>query len=151
MSTPSGRGHTILVVDDNPDLRSLVAESLRRLGSFTVVTAEDGVEGLRRYFDVRPDCVVIDVMMPGMDGYQLIRALRGDPDSRATPLVILSALEGERDRLGGFLAGVDEYLVKPVSPLDLVRTIQLVINRGEDERRRRLRALLDDPSFQPEE
>jgi DNA-binding response OmpR family regulator len=151
MSTPSGAGHTVLVVDDNADLRALVADSLRKLGSFTVFTAEDGAQGLERYFTVRPDCVVVDVVMPGLDGYQLIWALRGDPASSATPLVILSALEGEKDRLGGLLAGSDEYLVKPVSPLELVRTITQVINRSEEERRRRLRALLDDPRVRPEE
>jgi CheY-like chemotaxis protein len=146
MSTPSGTGYTVLVVDDNPDLLALVAESLRKLGRFTVVTAQDGIQGLERYFEVRPDCVVIDVKMPGLDGYQLARALRGDPASRATPLVILSALVQERDRLAGLLSGGDEYLVKPVSPLDLVHTVTRVIERGEEERRRRMLALLDDTS-----
>jgi two-component system cell cycle response regulator len=94
---------------------------------------------------------VIDVVMPGMDGYHLVRALRGDPESSATPLVILSALEGERDRLAGFLAGGDEFLVKPVGPLELVRTIERVIARDEEERQRRLRALLDDPPTPGEE
>jgi DNA-binding response OmpR family regulator len=144
MPTPEGAGWTVLVVDDSADLRALVAESLRKLAGFTVVTAEDGADGLERYFAVRPDCVVIDVKMSGLDGYQLIRALRGDPESSATPLVILSAMAQERDRLAGFLSGVDEYLLKPVSPLELVRTIREVINRGEAERQRRLRALLDD-------
>jgi DNA-binding response OmpR family regulator len=113
-----------------------------------VVPAEDGADGLQRYFEVRPDCVVIDVKMPGLDGYQLIRALRGDPASSATPLVILSAMVQERDRLAGFLSGVDEYLLKPVSPLELVRTIHAVIDRSEAERERRLRALLDDVDAQ---
>jgi two-component system alkaline phosphatase synthesis response regulator PhoP len=148
---PSGTGYTVLVVDDNPDLRAFVAESLRKLGAFTVVTAQDGVQGLERYFAVRPDCVVIDVLMPGLDGYQLIHALRGDPASSATPLVILTAMEGERHRLAGLLSGVDEYLVKPVGPLDLVQTINQVIRRSEEERQRRLRALLDDPSTKGEE
>jgi two-component system alkaline phosphatase synthesis response regulator PhoP len=134
----------VLVVDDSADLRALVAESLRKLAGFTVVTAEDGVDGLERYFAMRPDCVVIDVKMPGLDGYQLVRALRGDPESSATPLVILSAMVQERDRLAGLLSGVDEYLLKPVSPLELVQTIREVIDRGEAERERRLRALLDD-------
>ncbi len=151
MSTPSGTGYTVLVVDDNPDLLALVAESLRKLGRFTVVTAQDGVEGLERYFEVRPDCVVIDVKMPGLDGYQLTRALRGDPASRATPLVILSALVQERDRLAGLLSGGDEYLVKPVSPLDLVHTVTRVIERGEEERRRRVLMLLDDAPVDPTE
>jgi two-component system alkaline phosphatase synthesis response regulator PhoP len=140
----SGSGHTVLVVDDNPDLCAFVAESLRKLGDFTVVTAEDGIQGLERYFAVRPDCVVIDVLMPGLDGYQLIHALRGDPDSSSTPLVILSAMEAERYQLAGLLSGVDEYLVKPVGPLDLVRTIEQVIARSAEERRRRLRVLLDE-------
>jgi len=151
MSTPSGTGYTVLVVDDNPDLLVLVAESLRKLGRFTVVTAQDGIQGLERFFEVRPDCVVIDVKMPGLDGYQLARALRGDPASRATPLVILSALVQERDRLAGLLSGGDEYLVKPVSPLDLVHTVTRVIERGEEERRRRMLMLLDDASADPGE
>lgn len=144
MTTASGAGYTVLVVDDSAELRALVAESLRKLGRFTVTEAQDGVEGLERYFDIRPDCVVIDVKMPGLDGYQLIRALRGDPESSGTPLVILSAMVQEKDKLAGFLSGVDEYLVKPVGPLELVRTICEVIGRGEEERRRRLQALLND-------
>ena len=150
MSTPVSPSHTILVVDDNEDLRALVAETLRKLGGFTVVTAEDGVAGLERYFEVHPDSVVIDVKMPGLDGYQLVRALRGDPASAATPLVILSAMAQDRDKLAGFFSGVDEYLVKPVGPLDLVRTIHRVIALTEAERLKRMRALLaDDPT--PEE
>lgn len=144
MATPSGAGHTVLVVDDSDELRALVADSLRKLGHFTVFEAQDGAEGLARYFDIHPDCVVIDVKMPGLDGYQLIRALRGDPASSGTPLVILSAMVQEKDKLAGLLSGVDEYLVKPVGPLQLVQTICEVIGRSAEERRRRLRALLDD-------
>ena len=151
MSAPVGDGLTVLVVDDSADLRALVAESLRKLGGFTVVTAEDGAVGLEQYFAVRPACVVIDVKMPGLDGYQLVKALRGDPESRATPLVILSAMVQERDRLAGFLSGVDEYLLKPVGPLELVQTVRQVIERGEADRERRLQALLDQPAALPEE
>jgi CheY-like chemotaxis protein len=150
VSAPAGAGYTVLVVDDNADLRALVADSLRKLGGFTVVTAEDGVQGLERYFEVRPACVVIDVKMPGLDGYQLVRALRGDPASSATPLVILSALVQQRERLAGFFSGADEYLVKPVGPLDLVQTLKRVITRSEEERQRRLRTLLYDPAAEPE-
>lgn len=143
--------HTVLVVDDSADLRALVADSLRKLGNFTVVTAEDGVEGLQRYFEIHPDCVVIDVKMPGLDGYQLVRALRGDPASSATPLVILSAMIQEKDRLAGFISGVDEYLMKPVGPLQLVQTIREVIGRSEMERQRRLQTLLHDIAPEAEE
>jgi two-component system alkaline phosphatase synthesis response regulator PhoP len=141
----------VLVVDDNVDLRGLVAESLRKLGQFTVVTAEDGAQGLERYFDVHPDCVVIDVKMPGLDGYQLVRALRGDPASQATPLVILSAMVQDKDRLAGFLSGADEYLVKPVSPLELVRTIERALGLTQEDRRSHLQGLLDDLAGDSEE
>jgi CheY-like chemotaxis protein len=151
MATPDGAGYTVLVVDDSAELRALVAESLRKLGHFSVVEAQDGIEGLERYFDVHPDCVVIDVKMPGLDGYQLIRALRGDRASSETPLVILSAMVQEKDKLAGFFSGVDEYLVKPVGPLELVQTICRVIGRTTEERRRRLEILLDDQPSHGEE
>src|SRR5260370_37278748 len=148
MSLPSSTGRTVLVVDDDADLRGLVAESLRQLGQFTVVTAEDGGQGLERYFDVHRDCVVIDVKMPGLDGYQLVRALRGDPASRATPLVILSAMVQEKDQLAGFLSGADEYLVKPVSPLRLARTIERAVGLTQEDRPSPLRRPWDPPSAQ---
>jgi CheY-like chemotaxis protein len=149
--TPSGSGYTVLVVDDSEELRALVADSLRKLGHFSVVTAKDGAEGLELFFQVHPDCAVIDVKMPGLDGYQLIRALRGDPASRATPLVILSAMVQEKDKLAGLLSGGDEYLLKPVGPLELVQTISRVLGRSEEERQQRLRSLLDDQSTTAEE
>lgn len=152
MSTPVDKSYVVLVVDDSDDLRALVAEALRKLGGFTVVTAEDGATGLEQYFELHPDCVVIDVKMPGLDGYQLVRALRGDPASVTTPLVILSAMVQERDRFAGLIAGADEYLVKPVSPLELVQTIRRVIHRTQADRKERLRALLaDDQTSSPEE
>jgi CheY-like chemotaxis protein len=151
MSTPSGTSQLVLVVDDSEDLRALVAEALRKLGGYQVVTAEDGIQGLERYFEVHPACVVIDIKMSGLDGYQLIRALRGDPDSAATPLVVLSAMVQEADRLAGLLSGADEYLLKPVSLPTLIHTIQTVIDRSEEERRARQQALLDSLPPEPSE
>jgi CheY-like chemotaxis protein len=145
------RSYVILVVDDNDDLLSLIAESLRKLGSFTVVTARDGIEGLERYFEVHPDCVVVDVKMPGLDGYQLVKALRGDPESSSTPVVILSAMAQPKDQLAGLLSGADEYLLKPVGPLDLVRVISLVIRRSETERCQRQQALLEQAAVDGED
>jgi CheY-like chemotaxis protein len=147
VTDPENRS-TILVVDDNEDLLALIAESLRKLGPFTVVTASDGAQGLERYFEVHPDCVVIDVKMPGLDGYQLMKALRGDPYSRSTPLVILSAMAQPKDQLAGFLSGADEYVLKPIGPQGLVKVISTVIGRSEAERCRRQQALLDDLSRQ---
>ncbi len=143
VSGPSDHTVTVLVVDDNPDLCALVTDVLTKLRAYHVITAEDGVQGLERYFEARPNCVVVDVNMPHVNGYQLIRALRGDPASAGTPLVILSAMVQERDQLAGYLSGADEYLIKPVSALDLVQTIDRVLARSEDERERRIQALLD--------
>ncbi len=134
----------VLVVDDNPDLLFLVAESLTELGGFEVVTAENGAEGLERYYESAPDCVIIDVKMPGLDGYQLVRALRGDASSSATPLVILSALIQERERVAGLLSGADQYLMKPVAPADLVAAIQGVLAESVQQRQERERHYLDE-------
>ncbi len=142
--------YTVLIVDDNADLLALMADSLRLLGHFKVVTADNGVAGLERYFEVRPDCVIIDVVMPGLDGYQLIHALRGDAASRDTPLVILSALVQERDQLAGLLSGADEYVMKPITPLQLVEVIRNVRNRSLEERRARQESLLDEGLALPE-
>jgi DNA-binding response OmpR family regulator len=133
----------VLVVDDNQDLLLLVAESLSQLGGFQVATAENGIQGLERYYETRPDCVIIDVKMPGLDGYQLVRALRGDSSSRMTPLVILSALIQERERMAGLLSGADRYLMKPVAPAELVAAIQHVLAEDAHQREEQQRTFLD--------
>jgi DNA-binding response OmpR family regulator len=145
-STGNTTAGTILVVDDNPHLLGYISDALEELGTFHVETASDGATGLQRYFEVRPNCMVIDIKMPGLDGYQLVRALRGDPDSAATALVILTALPQERDRLTGLLSGADQYLVKPVKPLELVAAITQAVTVGQEERARRWQLVLDEDS-----
>jgi CheY-like chemotaxis protein len=139
--------HTVLVVDDNRQLIEFLIDALEELGNFAVVTATDGAQGLERYYEVRPDCVIIDVRMPEIDGYQLVRALRGDPDSSSTSLIILSALVQDKEQVAGLLAGADLYLVKPVDPLELIQAIQRVMQQSEALRRQHQQALLDDPSL----
>ena len=136
---------TVLVVDDNPRLLAFISDALRELGSYIVATARDGIQGLELCFALRPDCMVIDVRMPGLDGFQLVRALRGDPASASTPLIILTAMAQDSQRLAGLLAGVDQYLVKPVDPLDLVAAIQQAIALGDAARWQRMQALADAP------
>jgi len=142
---------TVLVVDDNRQLLEFLTDALEELGDFHVVTAVDGADGLERYFELRPACVIIDVRMPGVDGYQLVRALRGDPDSASTPLIILSAMSQDRDQLIGLFAGADIYLQKPVRPLDLIAAIERAIALGEQERTERMRILADEASAAEED
>jgi CheY-like chemotaxis protein len=143
--TGGDRTYKVLIVDDNPNLLSIITDSLLELGDFQVVTAADGAEGLAAFYAEHPDCMVIDVKMPGLDGYQLVRAIRGDPETAGTPLVILTALVQDSNRLAGMAAGVDCYLTKPVKPQDLVAAIQQAIARSEAERRQQLRVLVEEP------
>ncbi|MFI5271984.1 MAG: response regulator [Ktedonobacterales bacterium] len=133
-----GKPYTVLIVDDNAELLEFITDTLHELGEYTVVTASDGVEALQRYYTTQPDCLVIDVKMPRLDGYQLVRALRGDATSAQTPLIMLSAMAQDRDQLAGMLAGADQYLLKPVDPLALVEAVERAIRVGADERAERL-------------
>lgn len=143
--TPEDKKYTVLIVDDNPSLVKLLTQSLSALTDFRAIGVENGADALVRYFDLepRPDCVVIDIRMPGLDGYQLVRALRGDTASAKTPLIILSALAQDKDQLGGMLSGADRYLIKPVTPLELIDAIRAAMRLDEQERTERLRALAE--------
>lgn len=136
--------YTVLLVDDHSELLEFMTDALNELGDFTIVTAADGEQGIERYYEVHPDCMVIDVRMPGINGYQLVRALRGDPETAQTPMVILSAMAQDVNRLAGLAAGADQYLTKPVDPVDLVAAIQRAIKRSGEERMRDLRKLVDE-------
>jgi two-component system cell cycle response regulator len=130
----------VLVVDDDPLLLANVTEGLDILGNYEVIAASDGATGLERFFEARPDCVVVDVRMPGVNGYQFVRALRGDPATVHTPVIILSALVQDREQLAGLLSGADAYLIKPVKLMDLVQAVEQAVKLSSDER---LRALWD--------
>jgi len=144
MSAPTNNHLRVLLVDDNITLLQTLQLALEVLGPFTVACASNGIEGLERYFEVLPHCVVIDVKMPGLDGYQLVRALRGDPASADTPLIILSALGREKEQLAGLLSGADMYLIKPVPPQELVAAIQRAVALSTSDRQQRQLRLLDD-------
>jgi CheY-like chemotaxis protein len=142
MTTPDASEElTVLLVDDNADLLELLTNSLRYIGGFRILSARDGATGLELAVSERPDCVVIDVMMPGIDGFQLAHALRGDPETAEIPLVMLTALAQEENRLAGLLSGADRYLVKPVRIPDLIEAIQAAIATSRAERERTLRGL----------
>jgi DNA-binding response OmpR family regulator len=128
----------VLVIDDNPTIVELIKYAVNLQGAYDVVVAYDGVQGLERVYAERPDCVIIDVKMPRMDGYQLVRCLRGDARTADIPLIILSAMTREQDQITGLLSGVDEYLTKPFKPSALNASIERVLRLTPADRQRRM-------------
>ena len=120
--TEATRGARVLVVDDNADMREYIARILRSRG-WIVETAADGAAALAAVRRRAPDLVLSDVMMPGVDGFGLLRALRADPSTRDLSIVLLSARAGEEARVEGLDAGADDYLVKPFSARELVARV----------------------------
>jgi DNA-binding response OmpR family regulator len=119
---------TVLVADDDEDILQLVAFRLERAG-YTVVTAADGQQALAAAREHRPDLAVLDVMMPGLNGYEVTRALRGDPETAAIAVILLTARVQEADVSRGFEAGADDYLRKPFSPQELRSRVQAILAR----------------------
>ena len=120
----------ILVVDDEPDVLELVEYNLSGAG-FSVITASDGAEALAKIRTHQPDLVILDVMMPEMDGTELCKLLRRDPATADIPIILLTARAGEIDRVLGFELGADDYVTKPFSPRELVLRVKSLLRRGQ--------------------
>lgn len=127
----------VLVIDDNPTIVELIKYAVNLQAAYEVIVAYDGIEGLERVFEEQPDCVIIDVKMPRMDGYKLVRCLRGDPRTVNIPLIILSAMTRDDDQMKGLLSGADAYLTKPFKPAALNEAIKHVLALTPAERQRR--------------
>jgi signal transduction histidine kinase/DNA-binding response OmpR family regulator/anti-sigma regulatory factor (Ser/Thr protein kinase) len=138
-----GRRGRVLLADDNADLRDHVARLLRP--SFDVTLATDGQEALELALVDQFDLVLTDVMMPRLDGFGLIKALRADERTRDVPIVVLSARAGEESSVEGLSAGADDYLVKPFSVRDLIARVRANLELGQNRRQiiSRLRGLVD--------
>lgn len=117
----------ILVVDDDPHIVRLVELYLGKAG-YRVAVAVDGDQALQKVRDLRPDLVVLDVMMPGPDGMEVTRTLRR---SSAVPIIMLTARGSDVDRIAGLQFGADDYVTKPFNPLELVARVQSVLRRSQ--------------------
>jgi DNA-binding response OmpR family regulator len=125
----------IVVVDDDPDLVDLLAEGLSLYGSYEITACSDSESGLEEVINNRPDCVIVDIMMPQVNGFQFVSAIRGDRSTEHIPLVILSALTQKRSQIQGMLRGADAYLTKPVEFSVLVNAIDHAITLTAQQRR----------------
>ena len=121
---------TVLVVDDEKDIRDLIAYNLTKEG-FTVVSAADGNEALEKVKQNPISVIVLDIMMPGMDGYEVCRAIRANEKTARIPVLFLTARAAEVDQIIGLEIGGDDYIQKPVSPRVLVARVKAMLRRSE--------------------
>jgi DNA-binding response OmpR family regulator len=127
MSNGDGHRRTVLVVDDEPTIAEVVSRYLERAG-YDAPTANDGLEALRLAGEREPDLVVLDVMLPEIDGLEVMRRL-GERDGARTPVILLTAKGEQNDKLAGLRRGADDYVVKPFSPGELVARVDAVLRR----------------------
>lgn len=116
----------ILIVDDDADTVEFLKVLLKKQG-FETVTAKDGLEALTQAHQEEPDLIVLDIMMPGMDGYEVARSLHRHPDTALIPILMFTARTQVADKIAGYEAGVDLYLTKPVHPMDLQANIKALL------------------------
>jgi diguanylate cyclase (GGDEF)-like protein len=128
--TAEAAGKHILVVDDDRNLRKIIQTNLEIAG-YEVTTAANGDEALRVLDAMQPDLVVLDVMMPLMDGYEVARRIRRHPSNTHVPIIMLTAKSEVEDKLAGFDAGVDDYMTKPFGPQELLARVKAKIRRVE--------------------
>ena len=120
---------TVLVVDDDPVIQKLLQVNFEMEG-YSVITASDGVEGLETARRELPDAIVLDVMMPKMDGLEVARTLKADESTRSIPILLLSAKAQQADVQAGRATGAEDYLTKPFDPLDLLQRVGGLISRS---------------------
>jgi CheY-like chemotaxis protein len=125
---PSSRGCTILVADDNEDMRRFVKGVLSQ--SYEVLEASNGQIAFAIAMEHQPDLILSDIMMPGLDGFGLLKVLRSSPQARSIPFVLLSANAGETARVDGLVAGADDYLAKPFSPRELIARVHTLLDNA---------------------
>jgi diguanylate cyclase (GGDEF)-like protein len=124
---------TILVVDDDPDIARFVEVNLRSAG-YDVAVAGDGEEALERAGEIRPDLVLLDVMMPRIDGFEVAQRLRKNPQTASTSIIMLTAKALSADKVTGLQAGADDYIIKPFDPIELLARVKGTLRRAKEMR-----------------
>ncbi len=123
---------SVLVIEDEKDILDLVEYHLVQAG-FTVVKAQDGESGLELARTKKPTLIILDIMLPKMDGKEVCRALKSSPATEWIPVMMLTAKAEEVDRIVGFELGADDYVTKPFSPRELVLRVKAILRKGESE------------------
>jgi DNA-binding response OmpR family regulator len=124
--SPSAEDPPIMVVEDDPNILRQIEFNLRSHG-YSVVTAISGADALRQMLLLRPSLLITDIMMPEMDGYELVATLRKDRDLADLPVIMLTARTREEDMVQGYTSGTDLYLTKPFDPAELVAFVQRIL------------------------
>lgn len=120
----------VLVIEDEPDIVEVIQYNLEREGH-KVIACRDGEQGLSRIRTDNPDLVILDLMLPGMDGTEVCRQVKADPVTRGIPIIMLTAKTEESDVVLGLGLGAEDYIAKPFSPRELVARVQVVLRRGK--------------------
>src|SRR5881296_1324721 len=124
---------TILVVDDDPDIARFVEVNLRSAG-YEVAVASDGEQALARAGEIRPDLVLLDVMMPRIDGFEVAQRLRRSPQTANTSIIMLTAKALSADKVTGLQSGADDYIIKPFDPIELLARVKGTLRRAKEMR-----------------
>jgi DNA-binding response OmpR family regulator len=118
----------ILVVEDDPDLVELLSFNLRGCG-FTVSTASDGLDALNKARTILPDLILLDLMLPELDGFGVCEILRREPETARIPIIMVTAMSSQFARLAGLEAGANDYITKPFSPKQLIARVQALLGQ----------------------
>ena len=119
---------TILVVDDEADILELIGLNLKRNG-YNCITAPDGIAAVKTALEAMPDLIILDLMLPGKDGFTVFRELRADSRTQSTPVLMLTAKGELNDKINGLETGADDYVTKPFSPKELMLRVKALLKR----------------------
>jgi two-component system phosphate regulon response regulator PhoB len=126
-------GNRILIIEDEPDVVDMLSLNLRKANGFTISTATDGAEGLRKAREELPALIILDLMLPRMPGLEICKVLKSDGATKHIPIIMLTAKAEEIDRIIGLEFGADDYVTKPFSPREMVLRVKAILRRGKGD------------------